>query len=57
MEYIIFHDNGVPGQSGYSSYTAEEVDALGGLDTLKANYAADGITIQSIQKVGGITRT
>lgn len=56
MKYVIFHDNGTAGQSGYSEYTAEEMNALGGLDALKASYAASGITIESIQKVGGITR-
>lgn len=56
MKFVIFHDNGTAGQNGYSVYTAEEVNTMGGLDALKASYAADGITIQSVERVGGITR-
>ena len=55
MKYVIFHDNGTAGQNGYSVYTAEEMNDLGGLDALKASYAADGITIKSVQRVGDIT--
>lgn len=46
--YTIIHDNGVFGQKGYTEYTAQEIEKMGGIDELKSQYEKAGITISEI---------
>ena len=45
---IVWHDNGVAGQTGYTEYTLGEISQIGGLDALKSDYASNGVTIRHI---------
>jgi len=45
---IVFHDNGVKGQRGYTEYTADEITAIGGVEALRSDYATNGIIIYEI---------
>ena len=48
INIIVFHDNGVKGQRGYTEYSAEEIAAIGGVDALVGEYMANGIVIYEI---------
>ena len=45
---IVYHDNGVKGQRGYTEYSVDEIAAIGGVDALRSDYAANGIVIYEI---------
>lgn len=45
---LIWHDNGVPGQEGFTEYTASEIKKEGGMEALIDKYIAAGITIKRI---------
>lgn len=42
---VIWHDNGVPGQEGFTDYTLSEVEKEGGIEALKESYKQAGIKI------------
>ena len=44
---IVFHDNG-EGQRGYTEYTPDEITAIGGIESLRSDYAANGIVVYAI---------
>lgn len=50
--YVVWHDNGVPGQMGYTEHSASDIEAMGGLDALAESYAKNGITIYEINRAG-----
>lgn len=50
---IIWHDNGVAGQRGYTEYTNEEVAARGGIDSIVSEYAENGILVYSVDFIRG----
>lgn len=45
---IIWHDNGVAGQRGYTEYTTEEISAHGGIGALVHEYAESGALVYSV---------
>lgn len=45
---VVWHDNGVKGQNGYTEYSQEEINKIGGLDSLIKEYQAAGIFIYSL---------
>lgn len=44
---IVWHDNGVPGKTGYT----EEFGAKDDIDRITADYARAGITISKIEVI------
>lgn len=42
---IIWRDNGVPGQIGYTEYSAYEVKAAGGIENIIEEYRQSGISV------------
>ena len=48
---VIWHDNGVPGQIGYTEYSADEVKAAGGLDNILKGYAQSSIHVISVDLI------
>ena len=44
---IVFHDNGQRGY-GYTEYTTDEITAIGGIESLRSDYAANGIVVYEI---------
>lgn len=49
---IVWHDNGVAGQRGYTEYTEEEVATHGGIDALVHEYAESGALVYSVDFIG-----
>lgn len=49
---IVWHDNGVAGQCGYTEYTEEEVATHGGIDALVHEYAESGALVYSVDFIG-----
>ena len=45
--YILYHDNGVPGQYGITEYSDIEVADRGGIDELLNSYTSSNITVYS----------
>jgi len=45
---VVFHDNGVKGQRGYTEYLASEINLIGGIDALRDDYASHGVVIYDI---------
>lgn len=50
---IVWHDNGVAGQRGYTEYTNEEVSAMGGIESIISEYAEKGMLVYSVDFIGG----
>lgn len=50
---IIWHDNGVAGQRGFSEYTNEEVVAHGGIESIIREYTEIDILVYSVDFIGG----
>lgn len=50
--YIIYHDNGVPGQYGITEYSAREVADKGGIVKLVNSYESSGIIVYSWEVTG-----
>lgn len=50
---IIWHDNGVAGQRGFTEYTKDEVDAHGGIEGILNEYAESGALVYSVDFIGG----
>lgn len=50
---IIWHDNGVAGQRGYTEYTNDEVAVIGGIQSIVNGYAENGILVYSVDFIGG----
>ena len=50
---IIWHDNGVAGQRGYTEYTKEEVAAIGGIECIMHKYSENCILVYSVDFIGG----
>lgn len=42
---VIFHDNGIKGQEGFTEYSIGELETKGGLNTLLSEYEKTGITV------------
>ena len=49
--YIIYHDNGVPGQYGITEYSSREVADMGGIEELLNSYTSSNITVYSWQVI------
>ena len=45
---VVYHDNGINGARGYSEYSIDDINSIGGMDKLRANYLANGITIYDV---------
>ena len=45
--YILYHDNGVPGQYGMTEYSSLEVADKGGIYELLNSYTSSNITVYS----------
>ena len=45
--YILYHDNGVPGQYGTTEYSSHEVADKGGIYELLNSYTSSNITVYS----------
>lgn len=50
---IVWHDNGVAGQRGYTEYTNEEVAARGGIESIISEYAEKNMLVYSVDFIGG----
>lgn len=50
---IVWHDNGVAGQRGFTEYTNEEVAAMGGIEYIISKYAENGVLVYSVDFIGG----
>lgn len=50
---IIWHDNGVVGQRGYTEYTNEEVAAHGGIEAIIHEYTNIYVLVYSVDFIGG----
>lgn len=50
---IVWHDNGVAGQRGYTEYTNDEVAVIGGIQSIVNEYAENGILVYSVDFIGG----
>lgn len=48
--YLVFHDNGVPGQYGVAEYSDLEVADEGGIDNLLNGYAQSNVTVYGLEK-------
>ena len=51
--YIIWHDNTVTGQRGYTEYTVEEIAARGGIDAIVHDYVEIGVFVYSVDIIRG----
>ena len=46
---VVWHDNGSHGKTeGYTEYSAGEIEKIGGLDVLLAQYKYAGILVYSV---------
>ena len=43
--YLVFHDNGIPGQYGVTEYSDLEVADEGGIEELLHGYAQSNVTV------------
>ena len=50
---IVWHDNGVAGQRGYTEYTNEEVAAMGGIESIVNEYTVNGVLVYSVDFIRG----
>lgn len=50
---IIWHDNGVAGQRGFTEYTGEEVAAHGGIESIISEYSENDMLVYSVDFIGG----
>ena len=50
---IIWHDNGIAGQRGFTDYTNEEVAAMGGIESIISEYAKKDMLVYSVDFIGG----
>jgi hypothetical protein len=45
MKFVIEHNNGIPGQRGFTEYSADQVARLGGPAALLASYETSGVFV------------
>lgn len=50
---IIWHDNGIAGQRGFTEYTNGEVATRGGIDSIIREYAEKDMLVYSVDFIGG----
>lgn len=48
--YLVFHDNGIPGQYGVTEYSDLEVAHEGGIEELLHGYEQSNVTVYGWEK-------